>query len=347
MTMNSINPRGRHLREFLDQKAAIMADLETGHSLKQVWGSLCDQNLFSGSYRLFCSYATRYREAVMYAKVQTSANGNDSKLSAAVGGSNLSEDKTAGESNMSEVKKTVHIVVQGKGGVGKSVISGFVTQYQLSKGNEVLPIDTDPVNATLAGYKAFNTYRVDLLDDTTNEINPRNFDGMMEKIFESEAQDIVIDNGASSFVPLVNYLKSNDVISLLRDSGIKVVLHTVVTAGQAQKDTLTGFSMLAEKFREQDAKFIVWINEFWGKIEEQGKTFTDMKVFDRNKDVITAVITVPRLQENTFGEDLSRMLKAQMTFDEAIQSDQFQIMEKQRIKTIKNKMFQGMAVALG
>ncbi|WP_226669056.1 TraK family protein [Microbulbifer aggregans] len=344
---SSTNRRGQGLREFIDQKSYILAEIEGGQPLIRVWESLTDRNLFSGSYRSFCNYTTRYREVMKYAKDKAIVGGNESNFTAAVSGTDSTENRTAGESTMSDVKKTVHFTMQGKGGVGKSVVSAFITQYLLGKGSDVLPIDTDPVNATLAGYKAFQTYRVDLLDDDSNEINPRNFDGMMEKIFESEAEHIVIDNGASSFVPLVNYLSTNDVISLLQDSGIEVVLHTIVTAGQAQRDTLTGLDMLAKKFHDQDAKFIVWINEFWGEIEENGKTFTEMKVFERNKAAINAVITVPRLQATTFGEDLNRMLKAQLTFDEAINSDKFKIMEKQRIKTIKTKMFDNMAVALG
>ena len=48
--------------------------------------------------------------------------------------------------------------------------------------------------------------------------------------------DVIIDNGASSFVPLSHYLISNQVPALLQDMGHELVVHTVVTGGQALVD---------------------------------------------------------------------------------------------------------------
>jgi CO dehydrogenase nickel-insertion accessory protein CooC1 len=46
----------------------------------------------------------------------------------------------------------IHMVLQGKGGVGKSMIAATViAQYKASKGQQPLCIDTDPVNATFEG----------------------------------------------------------------------------------------------------------------------------------------------------------------------------------------------------
>lgn len=41
----------------------------------------------------------------------------------------------------------IHMVLQGKGGVGKSFIATVIAQYKRSKGQQPLCIDTDPVNA--------------------------------------------------------------------------------------------------------------------------------------------------------------------------------------------------------
>jgi len=40
----------------------------------------------------------------------------------------------------------IHIALQGKGGVGKSLVSAILSQYLSSKGQDVLAIDADPVN---------------------------------------------------------------------------------------------------------------------------------------------------------------------------------------------------------
>ena len=47
----------------------------------------------------------------------------------------------------------VHIALQGKGGVGKSLVSAILSQYLSSKGENVLGIDVDPVNQTLSEYQ--------------------------------------------------------------------------------------------------------------------------------------------------------------------------------------------------
>jgi hypothetical protein len=60
--------------------------------------------------------------------------------------------------------------------------------------------------------------------------------------------DVIIDNGASSFVPLSHYLISNQVPALLQDMGHELVVHTVVTGGQALLDTVSGFAQLASQF---------------------------------------------------------------------------------------------------
>lgn len=55
---------------------------------------------------------------------------------------------------MAPLTRQVHFTLQGKGGVGKSFISSLLIQYLRDKGQLVTVVDTDPVNATLTGYKA-------------------------------------------------------------------------------------------------------------------------------------------------------------------------------------------------
>jgi CO dehydrogenase nickel-insertion accessory protein CooC1 len=43
--------------------------------------------------------------------------------------------------------------LQGKGGVGKSLVAAILSQYLASRGQDVHGIDTDPVNHTLSEYR--------------------------------------------------------------------------------------------------------------------------------------------------------------------------------------------------
>jgi hypothetical protein len=229
----------------------------------------------------------------------------------------------------------IHIVLQGKGGVGKSFIAATLAQYKASKGQKPLCIDTDPVNSTFHGYKALTVKRLEILEG--DEINPRKFDTVVELVAPSK-DDVIIDNGASSFVPLSHYLISNQVPALLAAMGHELVVHTVITGGQAALDTVSGFSQLASQF-PTEAVFVVWLNPYWGSIELEGKGFEQMKAYTNNKDRVSAIVRIPSLKEETYGRDLSDMLQERLTFDEALAKDTLTIMTRQRLKIIKGQLF--------
>jgi CobQ/CobB/MinD/ParA nucleotide binding domain len=47
----------------------------------------------------------------------------------------------------------IHMSLQGKGGVRKSLVAAILSQYLASRGQEVHGIDADPVNHTLSEYR--------------------------------------------------------------------------------------------------------------------------------------------------------------------------------------------------
>ena len=208
----------------------------------------------------------------------------------------------------------IHVVLQGKGGVGKSVAAAFLAQYKRERGTDPLCIDTDPVNASFFGYKALKVQRLKILED--DEIDPRSFDNLVELIATANG-DVIVDNGASSFVPLSHFLISNKVPALLADMGHQLVVHTVVTGGQALLDTVSGFAQLVGQFPEE-ALFVVWLNPYWGAIEDDGISFEQMKSYTANKGRVSAIVRIPPLKKETYGRDLSEMLQARLTFDEAL-----------------------------
>jgi hypothetical protein len=78
-------------------------------------------------------------------------------------------------------------------------------------------------------------------------------------------------------VPLVHYMVSNDVADVLTKTGHELVIHSVVTGGQALLDTLNGASQLVAQL--DSAPFVIWLNPFWGPVSEDGKTFEQMKTY--------------------------------------------------------------------
>lgn len=233
----------------------------------------------------------------------------------------------------------IHLVLQGKGGVGKSVISAMIAQYLSGKKKPLICVDTDPVNSTFTGYKGLGVevVHIQILED--NKVNSREFDKLIELIMANPKSDFVIDNGSSSFIPLSTYLYDNDAISLLESMGHKTTIHTPVTGGQAILDTLNGLKTLATQFDfTKGTSLVVWLNEYFGKIEVKGKSFLDMKVYSDNKDAIEGVITIPQ-QNEMFAQDVQQMLEGKLTYDEVATNDGFTFMAKNRIKIYKEAIF--------
>ena len=142
---------------------------------------------------------------------------------------------------------TVHFIQQGKGGVGKSVIASFLYQVLRHRNKDVVAYDTDPVNATLLGYKEFKVVPIDIVRQ--GQVDARAFDELLEGLYSlPEGSHAIVDNGASSFLALGNYIKDIGLIQLLEEQGHQVYFHSVVTGGQAIGDTISGLKVLADGF---------------------------------------------------------------------------------------------------
>ena len=235
----------------------------------------------------------------------------------------------------------VHIVLQGKGGVGKSLAASMLAQFLTSRGETPLCIDTDPTNATFAGFKALNVRKLALLED--GDINPRNFDAMMELIAGSK-EAVVVDSGASTYNPLSAYMFDNGVPEVIADLGHKLVLHTIVVGGQALVDTLAGFASVAEAF-PAPAAIVVWLNPYHGPIEHEGKSFEQLKAYKDLKDREAAIVTLPDLKRETFGADVQEMLAERKTLDEAMANAALPLMQRHRLGRVRDAVFGELAKA--
>ena len=230
----------------------------------------------------------------------------------------------------------VHMTLQGKGGVGKSFICALLAQYKIAKGPPPLCVDTDAVNGTFHGFEAFNVVKLDILDG--KEINRGKFDKLFELIVENDGNDTIVNSGASTFVPLWHYMTGNKVPELLAGMGRELVIHTVVTGGQALEETVAGFSQLAGQFPEQ-VPFVVWLNPYFGPIERERTGFEQFGEYIDLKDQVSAIVRMPQLAE-LFRRDLSDMLQRRLTFDEALRMPSFTIITRQRLIMIKRNFFQ-------
>jgi len=224
----------------------------------------------------------------------------------------------------------------GKGGVGKSLSASVLAQYLKHCGQPVKCIDADPVNKTLCQYEALGARPLHLLRDGV--IDSRAFDELLEELLTQDGP-FVVDNGASTFVPLWHYMLENEVIEVLRHAGKKLLIHTVLTGGQALGDTLNGFSQIAQTAPEEE-NIVVWINEFFGRVEFEGKKFDQMAAYLDNKSKICGVVVMPRRNQDTFGRDVEGVITQKLTFEDAIRNGRLSLMSKQRLKVVQRDLFE-------
>lgn len=222
-----------------------------------------------------------------------------------------------------------HIMLQGKGGVGKSTVSSYLFQALAFQGLNVVGYDTDPVNNTLSGYEDFDVKRVEVMRD--DEIDPRAFDNLIEELAKlPQNAHAIIDNGASSFLALSAYIRQNDVVSILQEQGHTLYFHTVITGGQAIKDTLSGLQVLAVNFPA--VPLVVWLNPYFGEIKLGALEFEEFAVYQEYASQYHAIIRVPQGNRATLGRDLEELLAKRQSFAKAINSEKQTIAVRARLK---------------
>ena len=221
---------------------------------------------------------------------------------------------------------TIHLILQGKGGVGKSMIAVMLYQALRHAEKEVIAFDTDPVNATLASFPEFDVTKLDVMKD--GNIEPRKFDELLEAL--SQAPDnahVIVDNGASSFIALASYLSDNDFIDLLEDQGHRVFLHTIVTGGQAMGATLQGL-----------ARMVVWLNPYFGDIAIDGAGFEHFKIYKEYAHQFHALISLPQGNKALIGKDLEELFARRQSFEAGINGSSTHIAVKARLRRYWNQI---------
>ena len=168
----------------------------------------------------------------------------------------------AGAATVPAITPTIHLVLQGKGGIGKSVVAGWLAEFLTGRGQPVRCIDGDPVNRSLWQYKALDVEKLDLLNQEGLVMRSR-YDRLIDRFLNDEAV-FVLDSGATAFLPFWTYIVESDIIAILRGAGRRVYVHIPISGGEMLNDTLLGFKTLAETAAEKS--LVVWINEFFGPV---------------------------------------------------------------------------------
>ena len=243
------------------------------------------------------------------------------------------------------MRKNFHFILQGKGGVGKTTISCFLAQYVKDNLNQdCLCIDTDQVNGSFSHFKTLEVEKLLILED--NNINQRGWDTLIEKLLTTSKSNIIIDNGASSFVPLIGYAVENNIFEFLIDNKNEekdfegnVYIHVPISGGEGLHHTIAGVEKICETFENENIKIIVWNNPYHGPIEINGKQFIESDVYKKYKNRIN-VLTLPKFNKDTFGEDIREMLEKHRTFKEVVNLETVSVMSRHRYRQVEKKIYE-------
>ena len=241
-------------------------------------------------------------------------------------------------------KKAVHLILQGKGGVGKSLVASLLIQFLRDSGEPVSAIDTDPLNDSLSQVSSLEATRLDLLDEGTSFINPIKFDSLIADILNCPDRHFVVDNGTASFLPLFNYLVQSEVVGYLRENGRRVLIHMPIVAGTSYLDTVQCFDSLATTFGE-GASLIPWLNPFFGAFKDPF-AFLKSSAFLQHQPVVPAVIEIPPFRNSLFAHAFDQMLYQKQSIADAISSPHTQIMAKQRLTIYRRELYPILEAAL-
>ncbi len=232
----------------------------------------------------------------------------------------------------------IHLVIQGKGGVGKSLLAFYLAQYIKEKTGKCLVFDTDPLNPTLSRTTSLDATILRILAEDNITILKTAFDQMIEACVSMDS-DAVIDIGTSSFISMLEYCDLNGIYELWQEMGHSCILHSIIT-GKDFAETCRLFGVVMEKTGRLDSiSSIVWLNPYAGPVEMDGRGFERASVYRENESHIRAVLPMPAFTSDMFKPDFLAMMNSNRTFDEMLADSNVPIMTRQRIRMMKREVF--------
>jgi len=229
----------------------------------------------------------------------------------------------------------VHMMLQAKGGVGKSTSVALLAQYlQDHVGRPALCLDTDSSNRTFTGWRGLGVKHIDL--DVRGDVDKAKFDLVVEEIAGSD-RDVVIDNGAGGFKPVTSYMAANKLGRTLDRMQRVMILHSVVVAGEAYRDTMDGLRFVAGTFKSSPV--VAWLNPMFGPVD---RIAVDDALAKAGLSERAFVIELPDFggpNATTFGRDFDRIVRDKQTFKEGRVARESEVTVASRYEMMEEDIF--------
>jgi hypothetical protein len=233
---------------------------------------------------------------------------------------------------------SIHIVLQSKGGVGKSFVAAHIAQYFAQQGSRVHVFDSDPTTPTLTRYGALGATYFNFMDG--DELDVTKFDDLATSILGAHEDVVVVDTGSSNFIPMASYLRNEGVLRVFADEGRRVSIHSVLVGGPAARETLAGLVSIVRGLFAHD--YVAWLNSFFGPIAFDGKPLEETPGYAEVRDKLRGIVRIKHRSGSNnvlHAAAVRKMLERYLTYGEVFESRDFSLWEKQRLREGQREIY--------
>jgi hypothetical protein len=242
------------------------------------------------------------------------------------------------QQHISNDSNTIHLVANSKGGVGKSFVCWNIAEYLFDKGAEFYGADTDPSTPTFLHYSPFNVKHINIADSKMR-INRIKFDQLYEDIL-NHAGPCVIDSGSSTFLSLMDYLRAEKITENFSREGRRFLVHSPLVCGQMFDHTVRSLQSVLQYTK---ATVCVWENEMNGPVLREGTQFTGSALYQQYKERILGPVKIHERDADTYGPLVQNMTSQHLTYREMLERGDILTIQKQRIRNIRDDIFDQLA----
>jgi hypothetical protein len=240
----------------------------------------------------------------------------------------------------------IHIVLQGKGGIGKSFAALHLAQYFGDCGVPTAVFDSNPLTPGLANYQALRGRHISCMLDDDGDATQ--FDALANEILDASKHLVVLDTGTANFFAMLGYLKSKGVLQTFSELGRHVVIHSVLVGSAAARETLGGLVSTVENLAADG--YVAWLNSHLGAATFDGKPFEETKAFKRIKERLVGIVRIRQragtsqiLHLKAVGE----MMRRHLTYKEAFATPEMWLWDRQRLAEARREVNSQLRVIFG
>ena len=216
--------------------------------------------------------------------------------------------------------------------VFKAGMTAFTAEYLSGQpNNNLICINLDN------GFNLFGEYSKLNVVNTFIKDGRINFNTLMHFIKCNKESHIVIDVGASVFMPLRNYIIKNNIISEFKQQNIKLLFVSSIEENNYTQQSIKDFYILSDT---PNINLIVIYNEMLKGPDIPNKDFLETKAYLQavKANVIFGEIYLPKLS-SSIKNTIIKMFHMGILFDQIEEGKNFDLLQMHNLKGMKAKMW--------